>query len=507
MKEIQDTITRVLDDGMRRTETGVAFRMKDKVFRFDELEAASRRLAENLLRRGLRKGEKVALAFNNCFLYPIAFIGIQRAGGVAVPINPTLTGREIHYILDHADVRWFLLAPEAEVPEGAESVPKMEGILRLFYSGAVEDREVALFPGGAAGDEAVALPPEDQDQDGILIYTSGTTGVPKAVLLSQRNIIANARFVVDYLELRPSDRHAVFLPLFYSYAMSQMLSTLMAGGEVILLDGLIFPAVALKEMAHHGSTILAGVPTTYNLLVRLNSFNNNELPNLRLFLNAGGPVHPDRLDELCRRFPNALIINNYGCTEAGPRVTYLPHEELHTRRGSMGIAIPGMKVTLRDDQGREVGVGEMGEVTISGPCVMKCYYKNEIQTRRVMTPYGLRSGDWATKDKDGFLYFKGRKLDIINTGGEKVSAREVEDILMQHPMVKEVAVVGTPDPILGEVVKAFIVPETENAVTAEELRHLAFQSLARHKVPRIFQFCKQLSRTSSGKIRKVDLIG
>ncbi|MBD3336057.1 MAG: AMP-binding protein [Candidatus Eisenbacteria bacterium] len=503
MTDSSNSIDLVLNEGRRLTRSGIAFRREDTSLGYDALAEASECLARDLLRRGLRTGEKVAVAVPNRFEYPVAFIGIQRAGGVAVPINPQLTAREMNYILGHADARWMIVVPGFGPPEGWAPGKAFEGLLALQETG-----ETAGADSGAANASAPAppLPAPDPEREGVLIYTSGTTGVPKGVLLRQRNIIANARAVVDYLDLQPTDRHAVFLPLFYSYAMSQMLTTLLAGGEVVLLDGLLYPAAAVEEMARQGVSIIAGVPTTYNLLVRLKAFHRETLPRLRIFLNAGGPVHHDRLDELCSRFPDAKVVNNYGCTEAGPRVTYLPHEELH-RRHSMGVAIPGMQVTLRDESGREVGPGELGEIHISGHSVMKGYYKNEVETRRVLTRNGLKSGDWATKDKDGFLYFKGRKVDIINTGGEKVSAREVEDVLMQHPGVKEVAVVGKADPILGEIVKAVIVPEQDGKISAEEILELAGRSLARHKVPRRVEFVKQLARTSSGKIRKVDLIG
>ena len=494
MKTIDYTVDWVLEQGAARSQSGVAFRCGEEILSYGDLISRSGRLAQALHRGGLAKGDKVALAVPNSLLYPVAFFGIQRGGGVAVPIHPGLTFRERDYVLEHSDALWVLSPEGGPSTGGGAAVP-----LALRADGSVPDLVEA---GETRGGNRVVTAADD----GLLIYTSGTTGVPKGVLLSHGNIVSNAHAVSSYLHLNPGDRHAVFLPLFYSYAISQMLSTLVAGGEVVLLDGFLYPALALEEMGRLDVTVLAGVPTTYNLLVRLKYFRRHQLPGLRLCLNAGGPIHPDRLEELRKRFPQADIVNNYGCTEAGPRVTYLPHRELH-RRGSIGVPIPGVEVTLRDEQGREAGPGEMGEIHISGPGVMKGYYKNEVETRRVLTKHGFRSGDWATRDADGFLFFKGRKLDIINTGGEKVSAREVEDVLMQHPGVKEVAVVGAPDPILGEIVKAFVVPESEGAVTEDELLRLAAKELARHKVPRRFELCKNLARTPSGKIRKIDLIG
>jgi acyl-CoA synthetase (AMP-forming)/AMP-acid ligase II len=496
MSAHRDSIRAVLREGRQRSASGIALRFRGETVSYPELEERVRRCALSLLAMGLQPGEKVALSLPNDPAYPVAFFGVQWAGGVVVPTNPHLTARERRFVLEHSDARWLIVPEGQAAPPGSEEVPTLEGLLRIRRDGSLEGtREVAAD-----------LPGEDAEAEGILIYTSGTTGHPKGVLLTQKNIVANARSVVSYLGLGPRDRHVVFLPLFYSYAMSQMLSTLLAGGEILLLEGLLYPQMVLEEIARQGGTVLAGVPTTYNLLVRLEGFRSSELRDLRLFLNAGGPIHPDRLEDVRSRFPQAKIINNYGCTEAGPRVTYLPHEELH-RRGSIGIPIPGMSVVLRDEAGRRIGPGELGEIYVTGPSVMKGYYKNEVETRRVLTPFGLRTGDWATLDKDGFLYFKGRKVDIINTGGEKVSAREVEEVLLQHPGVKEVAVVGSPDPILGEVVKAFVVPETEGGVTEEELASFAAGQLAPHKIPRRFKFCKSLARTASGKIRKVDLIG
>jgi len=494
----RDTAWSVLTEGAGRSQSGTAFRRGDDTLSYDQLEAASRALAHGLLALGLDTGDKVALSLENDFLYPVAFFGIQRAGGVVVPLNPGLTARERSYILGHSDARWMICAGGKAPEADSEACPAFEGALRVDVDGSIEGRA------RSTGEEG-RLPVADPDREGILIYTSGTTGVPKGVLLTQANIVSNARSVVTYLDLGPEDRHAVFLPLFYSYAMSQMLSTLLAGGEVVLFDDLLYPALVLREMAAREVTVVAGVPTTYNLFVRLTGFRAERFPSLRICLNAGGPIHPDRLEQLRERFPGAKIINNYGCTEAGPRVTFLPHDEVH-RRGSIGRAIPGLQVMLRDEAGRIVGPGELGELTVTGPSVMKRYYKNELETRRVLTPQGLRTGDWATVDSDGYFYFKGRKVDIINTGGEKVSAREVEEVLAEHPGVHEVAVVGAADPILGEVVRAFVVPEVGAAVSEDDLIRFARVGLAHHKVPRQIVFTNRLARTPSGKIRKVDLV-
>jgi acyl-coenzyme A synthetase/AMP-(fatty) acid ligase len=298
------------------------------------------------------------------------------------------------------------------------------------------------------------------------------------------------------------DRSLVFLPLSYAYALSQMLSTLVAGGAVVLLQSLRYPALAFQAMHEHRVTGLGGVPTSLAILARHQQAAGARVASLRYMLSAGGPLAPALLRTLQESFPGVGVFNNYGCTEIGPRATALDCAAHPDKIASIGRAIPAVRVTIVSPDGSVAEPGETGEIALSGPSLMKGYYEDPVTTASRMSRHGFLTGDYAYADADGFLFYQGREDDIFKSAGEKVSAREVEDVVLTHEDIAEAAVVSQPHAILGAVPVVYAVLQPGTSCTDRDLQTFCASRLARHKVPRAVHFVDELRKTASGKIQK-----
>lgn len=448
------------------------------------LEAA-RSLAARLQAAGLSSGDRVLLAVEAGPLYPVGLLGILSAGGWAVPVYPEDPAPRLRWIAEDARCGW-LVTDRAGFDVGLGS----ERTLTLLESD---------LRGAACGFRELSL---DPDREAVILYTSGTTGRPKGVVLSHRNLLVNAADVVAYLQLIPADVVLIFLPLAYSYALSQLLTALLVGARVVFLPNMLHPAYAVRVIQDHCVTGFGGVPTTFNLLCEYLERRRERLPSLRFVMNAGGQIPVPTLERLVRLLPHVDIFNCYGCTEIGPRATYLPPSEVRRRPGSMGKALPSVRLRVVREDGSDAGPGEFGEIVLQGPTLMKCYYRNPEATSRAVRADGFHTGDLATMDAEGFLYFRGRLDDVFKTGGEKVSPLEVEEVLIRHPDVLEAAVIGVPHKLLGMIPKAIVVPRPGRTLDEAILREWCAASLRRNCVPREIQVRDSLEKTSSGKIAR-----
>jgi acyl-CoA synthetase (AMP-forming)/AMP-acid ligase II len=362
---------------------------------------------------------------------------------------------------------------------------------------------IELLPGTYLHPTGVAPYWDDQLKDvAAIIFTSGTTGTPKGVMMTEEALVANARSVAGYLDLTEADRTLVFLPVYYTYTLSQILSTWLAGGSIVLMRNLRYPVQALAAIANWQVTGFGGVPTSLSLLTGHAGEPGINHPSLRYVLSAGGPLGPTLIDRIQRVFPQASLFNNYGCTEIGPRATAISYRAHPEKTGSIGRAISGVTVTVVRPDLSVADPEETGEIVLSGASVMKGYYRDEATTLGRMSPHGFHTGDYGYVDRDGYLYFEGRLDDIFKSAGEKVSAREIEDVLLSHEAVAEAAVVPSPDPTLGAVPVAYAVLRPGRSCTERELRAFCAQRLSRHKVPRVVHFVEELHKTSTGKVQK-----
>jgi acyl-CoA synthetase (AMP-forming)/AMP-acid ligase II len=341
-----------------------------------------------------------------------------------------------------------------------------------------------------------------------LIYTSGSTGDPKGVMSDHSNVVFAASSIIEYLGNVESDIVICLSPLSFDYGLYQLLMVFKFGGTLVLEKGFTFPAVILKRIQEERVTGFPGVPTIYAMLLKMD-LSPYDLSSLRYLTNTAAALPPSHILEIRAKFPWATLFSMYGLTET-KRTLYLPPEQLDKRPDSVGIAIPGTEVWIEDEQGQRLGSGEVGELVSRGRHVMRGYWGDPEKTAARFRP-GSVPGEWVCytgdlfrMDDEGFMYFVSRKDDIIKSRGEKVAPKEVENVLYSLPGIREVAVIGVPDPVLGQAVKAFVVQEDNAIAEADILRHCRTH-LEDFMVPKYIELCTELPKTSSGKIKKTDL--
>jgi len=340
-----------------------------------------------------------------------------------------------------------------------------------------------------------------------IIYTSGSTGRPKGVAVSHLNMISAANSVTEYLENTADDVILNVLPMSFGYGLYQVLMSAKVGATVVLEQSFAFPHRVLEHVQQERVTGFPGVPTVFAILLQLKGLNPERLDSVRYVTSAGAALPPAHIPRLQQLFRSARIYSMYGITEC-KRVSYLPPEQLAVRPTSVGRGMPNQEAFVVDEEGNPVAPGEVGELVVRGSHVMMGYWNRPEETAHVLRPGRypwekvLYTGDLFTVDEEGYLYFVSRKDDIIKSRGEKVSPCEVEQVIYELPEVQEAAVIGVPDPILGEAVKAVVVPAEGASLTESDVLEQCARKLENFMVPSIVEFRSSLPKTSSGKISR-----
>jgi acyl-CoA synthetase (AMP-forming)/AMP-acid ligase II len=447
---------------------------------YAELDRLSNRAARALCGQGVVRGDRVTLACGNSVQYVVAAFGVLKAGGVLHPINPALGAAELAYIVGHAQPR-VLVADAA-------STPRVEAL------GVPLAAAETLAGDGPDGPPDVALGPDDLS---TLLYTSGTTGRPKGVLFTHGRSGTSGPHFIDALGLVPDDVILAVTPLFHGNAWGAVVTALHAGATVAFPKG--FSASAFWDLVHEtGATVLYTLGTVLAMLLTREPSPAERSHGLRVVLGLGSAPIRDRVKE---RFGVEDVLECFGSTDAGV-VTIEPRGE-PPRAGSCGPPVPGVSVRILDDAGQPVATGMVGEIAVHSPARMAAYFKDPEATARALRDGWFMSGDLGFLDADGWLHFVDRKRDVIRRGGENVSSVLVEKTLREHPAVAEAAVIGVPDPVLGQEIKAFVVPGA--AVTIDELRAFAEARLARFQVPRLWELRDSLPKTPTQRVEKYRL--
>lgn len=486
------------------------------------LAAATDRLALVLAREGVRRHDRVVVFLDNSPESVISLYGILKAGGTFVILNSTMKAMKLSYILrDSGAVALIAHVAKARIVE--EAVRDAPACSRLIWAGDRKFIPAKLASRSISWGEILSSPNEiDQplpgrpapgihsgtiDQDlAALIYTSGSTGEPKGVMSTHHNMVSAARSIIQYLENRHDDIIVNVLPLSFDYGMYQVLMSVMFGGTVVF-ESFLYPVKVLECIEKKRVTGLPLVPTIAAFLLKMQDLAKYDLRSLRYMTNTGAALPVDHIRRLRSLFPDVKLYSMFGLTEC-KRVCFLPPEEVDRRPASVGNAIPNCEVFLLDEQGREVGPGEIGELVIRGSNVMRGYWNAPDITAKTYRPgripgeRWLYSGDYFRRDEEGFLYFLGRKDDMIKCKGERVSPKEVENVLCDLSEVSEAAVVGVEDEILGQAIRAFLVLR-DGAQLAENdvLRHCSLR-LESFMVPKYVTFFSEMPKTANGKIDK-----
>ncbi len=455
-----------------------------------------------LVSRGLAPGSRVGLVAENGLFFVVAYLATIRSGLCVVPLPLTLPAERLGRIMADTDMQLLLvtarIAPDDDVSASATATGTelwSEEELRLDTGGSL-----ATAPSASASEEA-------DSALAALFFTSGSTGVPKGVMITHRNISANASDIVEYMGLAPTDRAMLVLPLHYCYGLSVLHAHLLAGASVVINNGFMFPEKVLDDMEAKGCSGLAGVPSTYQILLRRSHFRERQLPALRWLQQAGGSLPEPFIREVRDAFPEVRFYVMYGQTEATARLSYLPPERLGDKIGSIGRGLPSTVLEVLKDDGSPVrpGSDEVGEIVATGDNISPGYWNDASGTQTYFGGGKLRTRDLARVDRDGFIFIVDRARDFIKSMGIRISPRDIEEVIAALAEVVEVAVIGVPDEIWGEAVKAVVVPVGHGELSDKTIVRHCHQHLPNHMVPTVVELAEHLPKNAAGKVLKSQL--
>jgi acyl-CoA synthetase (AMP-forming)/AMP-acid ligase II len=472
---------------------------------YHEFNDRVNRLANGLIRFGLNKGDKVAvLLFNSIPLVEI-FFASGKTGGVFTPVNFRFTAEEVFYILDHSDARFFIYGEEFSylVEKIWPRLNKVQFYISVGNSTpSTEMHYETVLRESVPEEPEVFLSEEDECQ---LMYTSGTTGKPKGAILTHGNLLWNLFNTILGREEKEGETSIVIGPLYHTAALNNHFLTRVAMAGTSVLVKHFEPEKVLELIEKERATVISGAPSAYHLMLSLpeGRFDARSITKC----TTGASILPNETKErLAKLFPNLSgIYDVYGCTEATPSIAILKAKDSLKKRECVGPAVPFLEVRIVDGQDQDLPVGEVGEVICRGPNVMKGYYKDEEATCEALRGGWLHTGDLARMDEEGFIYIVDRKKDMIVSGGENIYPREIEEVLYSYPKIEDAAIVGIPDPLWGESVRAVIVLKKGETMTEEEVIEYCKNHLASYKKPKSVEFVENLPRNPSGKVLKTVL--
>ena len=488
-----------LSDTVRAYADRVAVRVDDATTTYAELDEASARVAGMLRQRGFKPGDRVGIMRPNVAEFAVTYYGVLRAGGVVVPMNPLLKRREVAYYLSDSGAglifAWHQFADEAR--GGAEHADAdAEAIV-------VDPASFGDLLASAAPDQEVA--DRDSEDTAVILYTSGTTGQPKGAELTHANLTSNAEVVrTDLIRPRPEDVIFGGLPLFHAFGQTCTLNVALSSGACLTMLPRFAADHALRIIAEHGVTVFEGVPTMYVALLAEPDRAEYDVSALRLCISGGAALPVEVLRGFEKAF-GCAVLEGYGLSETSPVASFnLPDAD--RKPGSIGTPVSGVQMRVVDPDDHEVPQGEVGEIVIRGPNVMKGYWHRPEATAEAIRDGWFHTGDLARVDEDGYFFIVDRKKDLIIRGGYNIYPREIEEVLYEHPAVAEAAVIGVPHPALGEEVGAAVTLKAGASVAAEELRDHVKGLVAAYKYPRHVWIVDVLPKGPTGKIVKRDIV-
>jgi long-chain acyl-CoA synthetase len=506
-------VERFLEASAERFPDKIALIEADRRATYSQLNALADRFANGLRNGGVQRGERVVVFLDNSLEAVAAIYGTLKAGAVFCVVNPMTKAQKLAYILNNCRAA-AIVTQGSLLGEAAKAVDQCPSVCLSVVAGgkgALSLRGAMTWEEAVSPSSGCSLPNVGIDLDlAMIIYTSGSTGFPKGVMMTHQNVVFAASSITTYLENNSDDVVLSVLPLAFDYGLYQLLMSCKVGATLVLEKSFAFPVSILKKMAVEKATGFPLVPTMAAMLLQMKGHAPGTYPHLRYLTNTAAALPPSHIERLQELFPKTHIYSMYGLTEC-KRCTYLPPEQLKIRPASVGIAIPGTEAYIVNEAGERVGPEVVGELVIRGGHVMKGYWEDEEATNRVLRPGPfpwervLYTGDLFRADSEGYLYFTGRKDDIIKTRGEKVSPKEVENVIYALPGVKEAAVVGVPDSILGMSLRAIIVPAAEQMISERDVMTHCARHLEDFMVPKSVEFRRELPKTDTGKIRRSEV--
>lgn len=466
----------------------------DMRLNYARLMDLSTRMAGALQAQGVTRGDRVIILLDNSWRTAVAVFATWIAGAVICPVNPSTKSTRLSRVA--RDCRPALTIVEERLE------PLVDGLADLASLPRLVSGDGGSFDAALEGPTTTMKSWPDTDL-AALIYTSGSTGEPKGVMLAHDNMDAAARSITSYLENTSSDVILAVLPMSFGYGLNQLVTATLSGATLVIEKSFAFPQAIFERISEERVTGFPLVPAMAAMMMQARELDPSYFASLRYITSAAAPLPLAHADWLRTFLPDARLYCMYGQTEC-TRATWLPPEDFDGRRGSVGIAIPGTRVEVVDERGLPASPGAVGELVVSGPHVMRGYWQNDTATRRTLMPdpqtglLRLHTGDLFRADADGYLTFVARMDDIIKSRGEKVAPQAVEDVLCSMPGIAEALVIGIAHDVLGQAVKALVVPADKSLSEREVIRFCA-RHLEDHMVPKVVEFRSALPRTESGK--------
>jgi acyl-CoA ligase (AMP-forming) (exosortase A-associated) len=508
-------IWHLLRESVRRTPDKEALVHGDQRLSYREVGRRTAGLATSLRAAGLKRGDRIGIYLEASVPQVISIFGVSQGEGVYVPINSLLRPEQVMHIARDCGMKGLITSASrlGALTDILQQIPSLEFLVVVGDGEApsVGQKLYRYYDFCNAEPPAAWCATSIENDLAAILYTSGSTGKPKGVMLSHANVVAGSRIVSTYLEISESERILAVLPFSFDAGMNQLMTAFEKGGTLVLIN-FVFAQEIVQVLVKERITGLAGVPTLWSLLAQPNStLSKQPLTHLRYITNTGGAMPQAVLKVLRQTLQSTKVFLMYGLTEAF-RSTYLPPEELDRRPTSMGKAIPDTEILVLNDQGQLCKAGEPGELVHRGPTVSLGYWNRPEETARALRPNPLLppemgdcekvcySGDLVKMDDEGFLYFIGRRDTMIKSSGFRISPTEVEEVLFQTGKLRGAAVIGIPDEVLGQVIKAFVVPRDGEPLSTEALLATCAEKMPRYMVPRFVEVLSELPKTSSGKV-------
>jgi long-chain acyl-CoA synthetase len=499
----------LISEGKYPSKTAIIVNTKE--YSYSCLKENAEKIACHLVLSGIKKGDRIAIYMNNSWQSAVSIYGITLAGAVFLVINPQTRANKLQYILNDSGAK-TLISEDILYNELSKALAGSTSVQEVIISG--DTGQTTGLPGFksvsyndviSCSNITLALPKIIPNDLAALIYTSGSTGFPKGVMMTHQSMVFTSWSLIEYLRLSEDDRMLLLLPLAFDYGLYQLLMAITIGGSVVVEESFTFQKSVYEHIDLYRPTVFPGVPTIFAIMIATSKQVDLTFDCIKKVTNTAATLPAEFTPDLKRIFPNALIFKMYGLTEC-KRVCYLEPELIDIKPESVGKAIPGTEVFLLSPEGKPVTPGERGILHIRGPHVMSGYWNKEDLSREMLKPGDLPgerilcSNDWFKMDEEGFLYFLGRTDDIIKTRGEKVSPVEIANVIYKLTGVKEVAVAGIPDEIMGESIIAFVTKHVNSQLVEKDILKECTSKLESFMIPNRIIFLNEMPKSSNGKI-------
>jgi acyl-CoA synthetase (AMP-forming)/AMP-acid ligase II len=499
------SVVELLENTVKKYPDKVGFIGGDLRLTFKEFDGIANRIAAGLENHGVKRGDHVAVLLGIQMEFPLSFFALMKIGAIVVPLNTRFKGEELAYEINDSESK-ALIVDEEYWPFIDSVRGQLKTIQKIFFNGPRAPEGTLSFSllreNKGEVFERAALSESD---DAAIMYTSGTTGKPKGAILHQRGFVLTAMLVSDFIQFEPQDKMMCCIPLFHITGLSCLMLPPLFSGVACVYMRTFKTKDFLEIMARERVTQYMGVINVIWLMVNHPDFGQYDFSSFRTALFGGSPATEEMVRGIFNKLPHIRISVGYGLTECFAITTSTPYEDALRKIKAVGQCLPTMDAKIVDDQGNEVATGSIGEIVLKGAKVFEGYWKKPEATRATIVDGWVHTGDIGKIDEEGFVYILDRKKDMINRGGEKIYSLEVENVICDNPKVLEVAVVGVPDTVMGEVVKACITLKPGEKATEEEIKKFCGERLADYKVPKFVEFIDVLPRNPAGKVSKPEL--